>query len=588
MTENQNPDERNSRNIKAWGYDPTIMQEYTNDCADLDNGASPKQKLEEKLGAVMGMQAGSTGDKIKAARAYLRNIGRQIKDPKAALRRIMEERLGSLGGSRQEQIRKSRVAVVGSDALAQMVLACLAGIGVGNIYITDNQDVSSDYSGDFFCTHQPTHMMQPKIRHIAEALDEMNPDADMNIWTMYAKFEKAFVYQFNPEIIIEATNDPVSKKRALDYARETKTPVISISSNGYAGAIACYWPGNSRIQRRGPVPDLDALVHAEFAGVAQGGFASGIPAGLAAEEFRKFKFQYGPNDDNLPHNNRMITNIYSTSGKGLPGDLSKDRMGFYRDKRVLVAGCGAIGNFVALELALLGVGTIDVLDMDLVEDSNFARQPLLRGARDQKKCEVVAARLREIDEMVTSEAIYGKVGDTSILPEDIARKVANPANGETYADKLMLGLDEKRRKVEHITEKRLLARGYDIVFGCFDNKYARIWLNQFAVRNRVPYIDGGTNAYSGQLGVYIPGVTKCIDCQLDLMDFPERNSCVHDPSTIIPNIIIASQMVGSAIHAFNPGLNGSPIKGVYQFMPSSQARIYVRPVRGISGNSHGC
>src|SRR3954466_3490505 len=47
--------------------------------------------------------------------------------------------------------------------------------------------------------------------------------------------------------------------------------------------------------------------------------------------------------------------------------------------RVLVVGAGALGNEVLKNLALLGVGTVYVIDIDTIEASNLSRSVLFRA-----------------------------------------------------------------------------------------------------------------------------------------------------------------------------------------------------------------
>src|SRR3954464_10097083 len=62
------------------------------------------------------------------------------------------------------------------------------------------------------------------------------------------------------------------------------------------------------------------------------------------------------------------------------------------DSRVLVVGAGAIGNELLKNLVLLGVGSITVMDLDVVARSNLARCVLFRGADEgQPKASVAAA-----------------------------------------------------------------------------------------------------------------------------------------------------------------------------------------------------
>src|SRR6476619_5693457 len=66
--------------------------------------------------------------------------------------------------------------------------------------------------------------------------------------------------------------------------------------------------------------------------------------------------------------------------------------------RILVVGAGALGNEVLKNLALLGVGTVYVIDLDLVEPSNLSRSVLFRAEDGGRpKAEVAARRAREIN-----------------------------------------------------------------------------------------------------------------------------------------------------------------------------------------------
>jgi molybdopterin/thiamine biosynthesis adenylyltransferase len=84
--------------------------------------------------------------------------------------------------------------------------------------------------------------------------------------------------------------------------------------------------------------------------------------------------------------------------------------------RIAVIGAGAVGNEVVKNLALLGVGEIDVFDFDVVELHNLTRSVLLREAdAGRNKAEAVAARARELDPHVTVRGIAGDFWDTLSL-----------------------------------------------------------------------------------------------------------------------------------------------------------------------------
>ncbi|HMS34689.1 MAG TPA: ThiF family adenylyltransferase, partial [Ignavibacteria bacterium] len=61
-----------------------------------------------------------------------------------------------------------------------------------------------------------------------------------------------------------------------------------------------------------------------------------------------------------------------------------------KNAKILVAGCGALGNEIVKNLAMLGVGNICVADMDKVEESNLTRSILFRTEdKGLSKAEVI-------------------------------------------------------------------------------------------------------------------------------------------------------------------------------------------------------
>ena len=109
--------------------------------------------------------------------------------------------------------------------------------------------------------------------------------------------------------------------------------------------------------------------------------------------------------------------------------------------RVLVVGAGALGNEVVKNLALLGLGTIYLIDLDEVEPSNLSRSVLFRESDDggRPKAEVAAQRAGELNPEINVVPIHGDV----------------------------------------ITDMGLgLFADVDLVIGCLDNREARLWVNR--------------------------------------------------------------------------------------------------------------
>ncbi|MDD5178262.1 MAG: ThiF family adenylyltransferase, partial [Candidatus Nanoarchaeia archaeon] len=361
------------------------------------------------------------------------------------------------------------------------------------------------------------------------------------------------------------TNDSYSKEKVLYYSRKYKIPIISASSSKSKGSFSCYWPSENKNK------NLEILLNEEYCGETQEGFTSGVIAGLVADEIRKYKFRMAKEDSNFETGKKYTYNIYSKEHRQGISTMKEYILTNYDTKRVLIGGCGALGNSAALGMALLGIGRIDLLDFDITDPTNVPRQILLRGYIGGKKAEIVSRRLREIRENLDCRYIFGKVGESNILNKNIREK---------YPEGIFsVSPEERGRGIELITESRLLKEKYDLIFGCFDNKYARIWFNEFSVRNKIPYIDGGTNPRSGQVVCYLPGKSRSIDetLHLDRLPNPTRNSCAGtgEPATIIPNMITGNLMVGESIHFLNKR-NENPVSSVLQYKSFSESKIFFR------------
>ena len=78
--------------------------------------------------------------------------------------------------------------------------------------------------------------------------------------------------------------------------------------------------------------------------------------------------------------------------------LGKKSMEILADSRVAVFGIGGVGSYAAEALVRSGVGTVDLIDDDIVCDSNLNRQLFATGETvGRQKTEAAAERLREIN-----------------------------------------------------------------------------------------------------------------------------------------------------------------------------------------------
>jgi len=144
--------------------------------------------------------------------------------------------------------------------------------------------------------------------------------------------------------------------------------------------------------------------------------------------------------------------------------------------RIAIVGCGATGSALASLLARAGVGTMRIVDRDYVEPSNLQRQSLF-------------------DEQDAAESLPKAVA--------AARKIA-AFNSGIVADPQIHDL------VPSNTES--LLAGFDLILDGTDNFETRYLINDFAVRNFLPWIyAAAVGSYAVTMNV-LPGKTACLAC----------------------------------------------------------------------------
>jgi molybdopterin/thiamine biosynthesis adenylyltransferase len=137
-----------------------------------------------------------------------------------------------------------------------------------------------------------------------------------------------------------------------------------------------------------------------------------------------------------------------------------------REARVVVVGAGALGNELVKNLALLGVGTILVVDLDRVENSNLSRCVFFRSEDEgREKALVVAERAAELNPEIRVVGIPGDV-------------------------RLALGLG--------------VFRDADVVLGGLDNREARVFVNQACWKTTTPWVDGAIEGLMGIARAFVP------------------------------------------------------------------------------------
>ncbi|MDZ7641403.1 MAG: molybdopterin-synthase adenylyltransferase MoeB [Desulfurivibrio sp.] len=144
------------------------------------------------------------------------------------------------------------------------------------------------------------------------------------------------------------------------------------------------------------------------------------------------------------------------------------------DARVLIVGAGGLGSPAALYLAAAGVGTIGIVDGDVVDLSNLQRQ-IAHFSKDVGVAKVVSAA--------------EKMG------------AINP-DVKVITHQLLLCADNIRGVIGD----------YDFVIDGTDNFPTKFLVNDACVLAGIPFSHGGILRFDGQTMTVLPGETACYRC----------------------------------------------------------------------------
>jgi molybdopterin/thiamine biosynthesis adenylyltransferase/rhodanese-related sulfurtransferase len=153
------------------------------------------------------------------------------------------------------------------------------------------------------------------------------------------------------------------------------------------------------------------------------------------------------------------------------------------ESKVLMLGAGGLGSPSALYLAAAGVGTLGIVDMDVVDASNLQRQILHNMERvGHRKVDSAKATLTALNpdvDVVTYDVRFG-------------------------ADNILDIID-----------------GYDVIVDGTDNFPTRYLLNDAALLKKIPVVHGSIFRFEGQVTVFQPYEGPCYRCLLPEPPPPE-------------------------------------------------------------------
>ncbi|MDP9245587.1 MAG: molybdopterin-synthase adenylyltransferase MoeB [Chloroflexota bacterium] len=192
--------------------------------------------------------------------------------------------------------------------------------------------------------------------------------------------------------------------------------------------------------------------------------------------------------------------------------------------KVLLIGAGGLGSPAALYLAAAGVGTLGIVDSDVVDATNLQRQ-ILHNTSRLGRSKVASAR-----ETITA------------LNPDVT------VNGY-----------EERLSAANID--RIIA-GYDVIVDGSDNFPTRYLVNDASVKHRIPVVHGSIYRFEGQVTVFKPFDGPCYRCLFHQPPPPElAPSCAEAGVLGVLPGIIGSIQANEAIKLLL-GI-GEPLVGRY-------------------------
>ena len=146
------------------------------------------------------------------------------------------------------------------------------------------------------------------------------------------------------------------------------------------------------------------------------------------------------------------------------------------ESKVLLLGAGGLGSPAALYLAAAGVGTLGIVDMDVVDASNLQRQILHNMDRiGERKVDSAKKTLTQLNP------------DVDVVTYDVR-----------------LGADNVLDIID----------GYDVIVDGTDNFPTRYLLNDASLLKRIPVVHGSIFRFEGQVSVFKPYEGPCYRCLL--------------------------------------------------------------------------
>lgn len=206
--------------------------------------------------------------------------------------------------------------------------------------------------------------------------------------------------------------------------------------------------------------------------------------------------------------------------------------------KVLIVGAGGLASAAGYYLAAAGVGTIALIDDDIVDLSNLQRQ-ILHNTET--------------------------IGQPKVLS---AKKTLETLNPDATVVPIQQRLSE-----QNIHD---LIQSYDITVDCSDNFATRFLVNDTCVSVGKPLVTGALSKFEGQVTVVIPGEGPCYRCLFEAPP-PYDAFAPHEDGLLSPLPGVIGSLQATEVFKLILGI-GETLKGhllIYDALKSSFRKICV-------------
>ena len=158
-----------------------------------------------------------------------------------------------------------------------------------------------------------------------------------------------------------------------------------------------------------------------------------------------------------------------------------------KNSKVCVVGTGGLGNPITTRLVAMGIGTLRIVDRDVIELSNLHRQTMFdEDDIGQVKVEVAAKKLKKLNPDCNIEALAVSINDYNTIE---------------------------------------VIEGCDVVIDALDSVNARYALNKACVKLNIPFVTGAAVGVSGQVFTVLPKESACYFCMFPELDEDTMPTC---------------------------------------------------------------